>query len=123
MLFRSDSATGFMWQQGFTVMEDVEHSNAIEYCDNLTYAGYSDWRLPNKNELASLFSFDTTFSDFFDIPAKYDFISSTTFVLNAEYPNEPFLLVDEKAMTINIKGEVGYAGKGSYNVRCVRNIE
>ena len=132
----TDSATGFMWQQGFTVMEDVEHSNAIEYCDNLTYAGYSDWRLPNKNELASLFSFDTAFSDFFDMPAKYDFISSTTFVLNAEYPNEPFFLIDEKAMTINQKGEVGYVGTGeesfgsftgpemgSYNVRCVRNIE
>ena len=128
----TDSATGFMWQQGFTVMEDVEHSNAIEYCDNLTYAGYSDWRLPNKNELASLFSFDTTFSDFFDMPEKYDFISSTTFVLNAEYPNEPFLLVDEKAMTINQKGEAGYVGTGkgslgvypetgSYNVRCVRD--
>ena len=130
----TDSATGFMWQQGFTVMEDVEHSNAIEYCDDLTYAGYSDWRLPNKNELASLFSFDTTFSDFFDMPAKYDFISSTTFVLNATYPGEPFLIVDEKAMTINQKGEVGYVGTGkesimnypemgSYNVRCVRNIE
>ncbi|MBO4710802.1 DUF1566 domain-containing protein [bacterium] len=130
----TDSATGFMWQQGFTVMEDVEHSNAIEYCGNLTYAGHSDWRLPNKNELASLFSFDTTFSDFFDMPEKYDFISSTTFVLDAEYPNEPFLLVDEKAMTINQKGEVGYVGTGkasmitgpemgSYNVRCVRNIE
>ena len=121
----TDSATGFMWQKGFTVMEDAEHSNAIEYCDNLTYAGYSDWRLPNKNELASLFSFDTTFSDFFDMPAKYDFISSTTFVLNATYPGEPFLIVDEKAMTINQKGEVGYAEikKGSYNVRCVRNIE
>ena len=131
----TDSATGFMWQQGFTVMEDVEHSNAIEYCDNLTYAGYSDWRLPNKNELASLFSFDTAFSDFFDMPAKYDFISSTTFVLNAEYPNEPFFLIDEKAMTINQKGEVGYVGTGeesfgsftgpemgSYNVRCVRNL-
>ncbi|MBR4489380.1 DUF1566 domain-containing protein, partial [bacterium] len=121
----TDSATGFMWQKGFTVMEDVEHSNAIEYCGNLTYAGYSDWRLPNKNELASLFSFDTTFSDFFDMPEKYDFISSTTFVLNAEYPNEPFLLVDEKAMTINIKGEIGYAeiNSGTFNVRCVRNLE
>ena len=128
------SATGFMWQQGFTVMEDAEHSNAIEYCNNLTYAGHSDWRLPNKNELASLFSFDTAFSDFFDMPEKYDFISSTTFVLNAEYPNEPFLLVDEKAMTIDIKSEVGYVGTGkasmitgpemgSYNVRCVRNLE
>ena len=130
----TDSATGFMWQKGFTVMEDVEHSNAIEYCENLTYAGYSDWRLPNKNELASLFSFDTTFSDFFDMPAKYDFISSTTFVLNATYPGEPFLIVDEKAMTINQKGEVGYVGTGkwslgvhpetgSYNVRCVRDFE
>ena len=129
----TDSATGFMWQKGFTVMEDVEHSNAIEYCENLTYAGYSDWRLPNKNELASLFSFDTTFSDFFDMPAKYDFISSTTFVLNAVLL-EFDISADEKAITINQKGEVGYVGTGkgslgvhpetgSYNVRCVRNIE
>ena len=106
-------------------MENEKLSNAEAYCEDLTYAGYSDWRLPNKNELASLFSFDTTFSDFFDMPEKYDFISSTTFVLNAEYPNEPFLLVDEKAMTINIKGEIGYAeiNSGTFNVRCVRNLE
>ena len=59
------------------------------------------------------------------MPAKYDFITSTTFVLNATYPGEPFLIVDEKAMTINIKSEAGYAymEKGSYNVRCVRNFE
>jgi len=130
----NDLTTRHMWQKGFTKMENEKLSNAEAYCEDLTYAGYSDWRLPNKNELASLFSFDTTFSDFFDMPEKYDFISSTTFVLNATYPSEPFFIVDEKAMTINIKGEIGYVGTGkesigsftemgSYNVRCVRNIE
>ena len=108
-------------------MENEKLSNAKAYCEDLTYAGFSDWRLPNKNELASFTGFDNneSFSDFFDVPENGEFISSTTFILNAEYMGEPYIPVDEKVITINLKGELGYAeiNSGTYSVRCVRDIE
>ena len=123
----TDLSTGRMWQKGFTKMENEKLSNAEAYCEDLTCAGFSDWRLPNKNELASLTGFDNneSFSDFFDMPENGEFISSTKFILNAEYMGEPYAMVDEKVITINLKGELGYAeiNSGTFNVRCVRNIE
>jgi hypothetical protein len=62
----TDTCTGLMWQKG-TV--DVNGSGAIEtewpgdrltwsdaltYCENLDFAGHSDWRLPNVRELQSI---------------------------------------------------------------------
>jgi hypothetical protein len=41
------SATHYNWQE------------ATDYCDNLTWAGYSDWRLPNFNELVSIVDYTT----------------------------------------------------------------
>lgn len=49
----TDSKTGLMWQQqddGTT--RDLESS--ITYCEDLTLAGFSDWRLPNVKELFSI---------------------------------------------------------------------
>jgi hypothetical protein len=34
---------------------DVNWKGAFDYCENLTLAGYSDWRLPNIEELAKLY--------------------------------------------------------------------
>ena len=49
----SDVATGLLWQQQDDgVVRD--HAAAITYCEGLTLAGYSDWRLPNVKELISL---------------------------------------------------------------------
>ena len=46
----TDRTTGLMWQKTSTV---TTWKNALSYCENLDYAGFSDWRLPNTNEWAS----------------------------------------------------------------------
>jgi len=49
----SDKTTGLMWQKSDDgTARDWE--NALSYAENLTLAGYSDWRLPNSKELQSI---------------------------------------------------------------------
>ena len=63
----TDPATGLMWQnEKYTAEDDRNYKkdieggkvwswkNAKKYCQNLQLDGYSDWRLPNINELMSL---------------------------------------------------------------------
>ncbi|MCP4297098.1 MAG: DUF1566 domain-containing protein [Proteobacteria bacterium] len=65
----SDGATGLMWQkcsQGQSNNDcsggsatTVNWTDALSYCETQiggsgTFAGYSDWRLPNRNELESI---------------------------------------------------------------------
>ena len=49
----TDKATGLMWQQADDG-QSRDWENALSYAENLTLAGYSDWRLPNAKELQSL---------------------------------------------------------------------
>ncbi len=49
----SDHSTGLMWQQSDDgVPRDWQ--NALSYAENLNFAGYADWRLPNAKELHSI---------------------------------------------------------------------
>ena len=48
----SDSSTNLFWQK--EPVKKATWKEALEYCESLDYAGHSDWRLPNKNELLSL---------------------------------------------------------------------
>ena len=56
----TDQATGLMWMQN-AGSGPMMWSNAVVYCSNLVFAGYSDWRLPSvahdggKAELDTLF--------------------------------------------------------------------
>lgn len=75
----TDLTTGLIWQKKSDYKGNWE--NALKYCENLNYAGRTDWRLPNKNEAASLLNLDKSeapYSDFPDIPVD-GFWSSTTF--------------------------------------------
>jgi hypothetical protein len=49
----TDTGSGLMWQKA-TAPGTYTWQAALSYCENLSLAGHSDWRLPNRNELESL---------------------------------------------------------------------
>jgi hypothetical protein len=49
----TDNLTGLMWTKDANLAQ-LLWQEALDYCNNLNLAGYSDWRLPNVNELESL---------------------------------------------------------------------
>jgi hypothetical protein len=54
----TDNTTGLMWQKA-AAPADYSWEQALAYCDNLTLAGYSDWRLPTSKELQSIACYGT----------------------------------------------------------------
>ena len=65
----TDSTTGLMWQKTYSSV--MNWQNALKYCetgDGSNYAGYTDWRMPNRNELATLLDFTKTASPYTDFP-------------------------------------------------------
>lgn len=52
----TDNNTELMWQQ-VPISDKLSWEDAKEYCENLVFAGYDDWRLPNIKELFSLNDF------------------------------------------------------------------
>ena len=82
----TDASTGLMWQQGGAGTMIWE--SAISYCEGLSLAGYTDWRLPNPKELFSIVDYnehapaiDTTY--FPDTKNTQYCSSSTEFSYNA----------------------------------------
>jgi hypothetical protein len=52
----TDSNTGLMWQK-LTFDSKMIWKNALASCENLSLAGYDDWRLPNIGELRSVLDY------------------------------------------------------------------
>lgn len=75
-----DTATKLIWQYECAANKTWEE--ALEYCENLKYAGYDDWRLPNKNELLSLEYSGYIYGEVTTFPnmPEQNFWSSTTAV-------------------------------------------
>ena len=107
----TDTKEGLIWQK--TYEKDKNWQQALDYCEELTYAGYSDWRLPNKNELASLVNYEkySPASDFPDMPTSIYFWSSSTLVITQ----------DAAWRVVFYDGEVDSSNKKyTCSVRCVR---
>ena len=112
----TDSTNGLMWQK--TVSGDTFFwQDTLGHCKNLTYAGYSDWRLPNKNELQTLLNHDKTgapYSDFPDISTTKAYWTSTTW---ASSPNIAWVVDFGKARVFTmLKTNENY----TYYAICVR---
>lgn len=109
----TDSRTGLIWQKSY--LSNKTWQEALSYCKNLTYGGYSDWRLPNKNELASLVNYEryNPASDFPDMPAKYFWSSSTLSDHTSEYA---WLVEFEYGVVIPVEFKTSSSG----SIRCLR---
>ena len=46
-----DQKTGLQWTKTFI---EMPWQDAVDFCANLEYGGYSDWRLPTINELEAI---------------------------------------------------------------------
>ncbi len=76
----TDTSTGLMWQQA-TAAGTYTWQQALAYCEDLDLAGYTDWRLPDSNELQSIVDyrrFDPAMNPVFSAVAGY-YWSSTTY--------------------------------------------
>ena len=50
-----DNLTGLTWTYDFKTGKNWPQ--ALKYCEELNYGGYTDWKLPNINELISLINY------------------------------------------------------------------
>ena len=96
----TDSATGLMWMEddsgsysGVTGSQgdgSLDWTEALDWCETLTYGGYDDWKLPNAKEMQSLVDYtrspDTTGT------AAIDPLFTTTSFLDPDgtYLNYPY---------------------------------
>jgi len=102
-----------MWQQGEGGQKTWE--DAITYCEGLSLAGYTDWRLPNIKELESITD-DSIYSpaidtNYFPDANASSYWSSTTSV---EYSPDAWLVFSSS-------GYVNSSDKSvSSYVRCIR---
>ena len=111
----TDNKTGLIWQKEYAT--DKTWQQALKYCEDSTYAGYSDWRLPNRNELASLINYEklsgSPYSYFPDMPS-FQFWSSSSY---EALRNDAWVVYFNYGYVVGISKS--YTSYISY-VRCVR---
>lgn len=123
-----DNGTGLIWQKCSSGLSDATCTtgtattytweNALAYCEGLTFAGSSDWRLPNRIELNSIFDYSRTFATGFQKdPTKFP---ETTDVIYWSSTTNSF--TPTTAWTERTKNEStnSILKTNSYQVRCVR---
>ncbi|MFZ2630157.1 MAG: DUF1566 domain-containing protein [Desulfosalsimonadaceae bacterium] len=84
----TDPNTGLMWRQ--TTDGTMNWQDALDFCEDLDFVGYDDWRLPDENELRAIVNFGRYYPsidlEFFPDTFPFFYWSSTTYTYsNTEY--------------------------------------
>jgi len=111
-----DNETHLMWQDNGDVRAlTTTWQDAIDFCENFTLGGYTDWHLPNINELESIVdksrvspSIDPTFQQ----TKNLFFWSSTTYA----YYTPNVRVVDFMSGNLNRSNKIWTS-----KIRCVRD--
>jgi len=117
----TDSLTGLMWTKNANLPGSaMTWYQAVDYCNNLTQGGYTDWRLPNVNELESLVNDDEPNSaawlnsqGFTNVQSKY-YWSATT---SAYDPSNAWFIVMSSGNVYNYYGFKSINGFYAWPVR------
>jgi hypothetical protein len=126
-----DTSSGYMWQDNVSYNDSsfkwidstssFGNPSAIKVCENLVLGGYSDWRVPNYNELLNLVdkdNYDKTSSTVIYTPAVFEnkingwYWSSTS---NISEKNQAWIINFGNGQ----QSDVGSKSTNSYT-RCVR---
>jgi len=118
----TDSTTGLMWQKTYSSV--MNWQNALKYCetgDGSNYAGYTDWRMPNRNELATLLDFTKTASPYTDFPGITN--SQTLWTSTTTANNYANAVVVKFGTDPSVTFYGGKTSSTVPRVLCVRNAE
>ena len=88
----TDTQTGLLWQ--LEIPEDKKNwKNALAYCVSLSINDYSDWRLPDRNELMSIVDFTKQSSepDIYWSSTSYQNIPYYAWALNLNNGSDDFI--------------------------------
>ncbi len=79
-----DKETKLYWQKNHKMFSEflgyiMKFSEAVKYCEELEYGGYSDWRLPTVEEAATRFWGEKVLERYYNYCNKKNASSDTTF--------------------------------------------